>query len=147
LELSKQFKYIRILGNGPYENYCDRNFSAQIGLYEYEIEHNMVSNIKPQESGNHTKVRWVEVMDKDNDALIIQAQNEIEFSSSLYNHMEIEYAKHIHELPLSNKTMIYINYKQMGVGGIDSWGSLPLDEYLIKPNKKYSYTFYLDVKK
>jgi beta-galactosidase len=39
-----------------------------------------------------------------------------------------------------NFVAVNIDYKQMGVGGDDSWGAHPHDQYKIFP-KEYSYKF------
>ncbi len=49
-------------------------------------------------------------------------------------------AKHPAELPNREFNTVNIDYKQMGVGGDDSWGGRTHKEYTI-PAKPYSYSF------
>ena len=50
-------------------------------------------------------------------------------------------ARHIHELLRRNLTTLNIDYKQMGVGGDNSWGRRTLPEYTLYANRPYSYRF------
>jgi len=60
-----------------------------------------------------------------------------------YTPAELEGNDHIYKLPDSDKVVIRINYRQMGVGGDDSWGAKTHPEYTIYPNRRYSYSFTL----
>jgi beta-galactosidase len=44
-------------------------------------------------------------------------------------------AKHAHELPVRNLTVLNLDWRQQGVGGDDSWGAWPHDPYLITPQE------------
>jgi beta-galactosidase len=50
----------------------------------------------------------------------------------------------IHEYELKEKDFVSVNldYKQMGVGGDNSWGAQPHEKYRLKL-QEYSYTFRL----
>ena len=39
--------------------------------------------------------------------------------------------------------MLRLNYRQTGVGGDNSWGAQPLDQYKLFPSRDYSYTYRL----
>ena len=47
--------------------------------------------------------------------------------------------KHSKDIKKHPWTSLNIDYKQMGVGGDNSWGALPHPQYLL-PVKRYSYT-------
>ena len=46
-----------------------------------------------------------------------------------YTSHELENAKHIYELPSVNYSVVKLAKKQMGIGGDDSWGSRPHEDY------------------
>lgn len=48
--------------------------------------------------------------------------------------------RHSGELKPGNYTQINIDYKQMGLGSVNSWRALPLTKYLM-PLQQYSYTY------
>lgn len=47
---------------------------------------------------------------------------------------------HPDELKPRKLTQLHIDYKQMGLGGINSWGSWPLEKYRLN-YKSYEYKF------
>ena len=59
-----------------------------------------------------------------------------------YSMEDLEKAMHIHELPRRDFITLNLDYRQMGVGGDDSWGARPHPEYTL-PAKPYSYRFRL----
>ena len=50
-------------------------------------------------------------------------------------------ADHFYKLKPLDATVLRIIYKQMGVGGDDSWRALPHPEYILNPNKIYTLTY------
>lgn len=48
-------------GRGPEENYVDRHSSAFIGKYESDVKDEYYPYIRPQESGNHTDIRYFSI--------------------------------------------------------------------------------------
>jgi len=59
---------------------------------------------------------------------------------------ELETANHPSELPRSGDITVNLDYRQMGVGGVNSWGAWPLKKYQLQP-KPYSYSFRLSALK
>ncbi|HUS73370.1 MAG TPA: hypothetical protein VMY06_09920 [Sedimentisphaerales bacterium] len=55
---------------------------------------------------------------------------------------DLEKARHIHELPQRDTITINLDYKQMGVGGDDSWGARTHPEYILSA-RPYHYRFRL----
>jgi len=52
---------VRWYGRGPHECYSDRKAGAPVGLYESSVDLLQVPYVLPQENGNRTDVRWVEI--------------------------------------------------------------------------------------
>jgi beta-galactosidase len=48
--------------------------------------------------------------------------------------------QHTTEIKMRGNITVHIDHKQRGVGGDDSWGTLPHDEYRLL-NKQYSYSY------
>jgi len=57
-----------------------------------------------------------------------------------YKTEDLEGMKHPYQIPHQDFVTINLDLKQMGVGGDDSWGALPHEEYRIKP-AAHSYRF------
>jgi len=59
-----------------------------------------------------------------------------------YGTEDLNAGKHVFELPRRESVTLNLDLKQQGVGGDDSWGAWPHDEFLI-PCQQYTYTFRL----
>ena len=55
------FSKLEYYGRGPEENYVDRHSSAFIGKYESDVKDEYYPYIRPQESGNHTDIRYFSI--------------------------------------------------------------------------------------
>ena len=57
-----QFSVFEFFGNGPFENYCDRNSAAMIGYYVQRVEDQYHwGYARTQESGTKTELKWMGV--------------------------------------------------------------------------------------
>lgn len=129
-------------GMGPDENYCDRAEGARLGIYHSTPEENMSRYLVPQECGNRTGVRWLEVADKRGGGLRFTAVNApFEMSVLPYTAEELEAALHPEELPVPHYTIVNILAKQRGVGGDDSWGAPVYPEYCISGEEDLEFAF------
>ena len=63
LQMPKEYCQVKYYGRGPHENYCDRKSSEFLGVYQSDVEDQYYPYVRPQESGNHTDVRWFQVTD------------------------------------------------------------------------------------
>jgi len=140
IKLPAGFDRFTWYGKGPHENYIDREMSAQTGVYSKTVDENFFPYIEPSETGNYTGTNWVKLLNSDGNGIIITGTS-FEFSALRYSALEIGSKTHPYDLVKDASTIVNINYKQMGVGGDDSWGALPHDEFLIKPSKSYSYSY------
>jgi len=140
LNMPVQFNNITWYGRGPYETYIDRKLASNVGVYCKTVDDNFFPYIQPQETGNHIETNWVKLVDKDNVGILISG-NKFEFSALRYSPFEMENKLHPFDLVKSNNTLLNINYRQMGVGGDDSWGAKPHDEFMIHPDSSYRYSY------
>ncbi|MEA3224605.1 MAG: beta-galactosidase small subunit, partial [Planctomycetota bacterium] len=137
-----RFDKLTWLGRGPHENYWDRKTGAAFGLYSGPVAENIHEYVRPQENGNKSDVRWMALTDADGVGLIAVGMPTIDVSAWPYTMDDLEKATHIHELPRRNTITVNLDYKQMGVGGDDSWGARTHPEYTL-PAKPYKYGFRL----
>ena len=143
LSMKSSFYNISWYGRGPHENYWDRKKGAKIGVYEGTVQGQYVPYSRPQECGNKTDVRWFRITNDDGIGLEIIGEPVIEVNALPYTPFELEKYDYPHQLPNSERSVIRINYKQMGVGGDDSWGAKVHPEYTLFANRFYSYSFKL----
>lgn len=146
LEMDRTFENIRWFGNGPFETYWDRAAGAKVGCYSGKIKDQFVPYVRPQECGNKTDVRWAAVTNGQGIGLLVAGLPVVELNALPYSPNELEENDHVYKLPESFKTVLRINYKQMGVGGDARWGTKPIThpEYMLFANRSYAYSFVLE---
>ncbi|MGW9687144.1 glycoside hydrolase family 2 TIM barrel-domain containing protein [Flagellimonas sp. 2504JD1-5] len=159
LTLPKKFDKVSWYGNGPEESYWDRKTGVKTGLYSGKVEDQFRRYSRPQETGNKSDVRWMEVTSPElsikviGDALLNSsvwpfAMSELDFNSEKDGAASASglvpvTKKHGADITLGETVQWNIDLQQMGVGGDTSWGRLVHDEYTIKPDT-YSYSFVLE---
>ena len=133
-----RFNKLTWLGRGPHETYWDRKTGAAVGLYTGNVNRFIHNYVRPQENGNKSDVRWMALTDSEGVGLVAVGMPTIDISAWPFTMQDLEEAKHIHELPQRNTITVNLDYKQMGVGGDDSWGARTHPEYTL-PAKSYHY--------
>ena len=141
--MDPSFEHIEWYGRGPHESYWDRKKGAKLGLYNGKVKEQYVPYLKPQECGNKTDVRWATIVNNKGTGLKITGAPGFEFNVLPYTPHELETYDHGYKLPKSDKTVLRVNYKQMGVGGDDSWQAKTHPEYTLFSNRIYMFSFTL----
>ena len=133
-------------GRGPHESYWDRKTSAAVGLYSGSVWEQTYAYVRPQETGNKTDIRWMALT---NGRVGLMAKGLPTFDGSVhqYPYEDLYYipkAQPHGKIDLIPKDHIdwLIDYKQMGVGGDNSWGARPHNKYTLYPGT-YEYSFML----
>ena len=144
--IKKAYDNVNWFGRGPHENYQDRNTSSLIGAYNAKVEELYYPYIRPQENGNRTDIRSVSFTDDSGKGISITAAQPFEFSAhhqynSDFDEGPTKNQRHTYDIPQRELININIDYKQMGVGGDNSWGLMPHKEYQILPDDNLSYSF------
>lgn len=134
------FEDIEFYGRGPVESYADRKQSAFIDVYNQKIADQYYPYIRPQETGNKSDLRWFNVKHQSNKGLRILSSKPFNASALHFstNDLDGSPAKtQQHGLAVSPRptTTLSVDLLQMGLGCIDTWGSLPMEKYLLKENK------------
>ena len=148
LQMPKEFDAIKYYGRGPVENYCDRNSSEFIGFYENKVADEYYSYVRPQESGNHTDIRWFRVVNAEGNGLEFYSNAPMEASALNFLTEDLDdgvtkdkvIGRHSGDLIERPLTQVHIQQRQMGLGCVNSWGAWPRAEYQI-PYKDYDFTF------
>ena len=104
---------------------------------------------RPQENGNRTDVRWVSFTNKNGMNLKFVGKELFNFSASHFKRKDLDSGKskktsqkHGRLLNPRNEIFINIDGFTSGVGGVDSWGTLPREEYLL-PYGSYNYSYWI----
>ena len=148
LQMPKQYDQIQYYGRGPHENYCDRNSSEFIGNYKNKVKDEYFPYIRPQESGNHTDVRWFQVTDGTR-GLKFESNAPMECSALPYlvedldagMHKDHRWGQHSGDLVERPLTQVHIQQKQMGLGCVNSWGAWPERPYMLPAKQGYDFTY------
>lgn len=155
MQMPRKFDQMTWYGRGPQESYQDRKTSAFVGLYKGSVADQYWAYMRPQENGNKTDVRWLTVTDLNGNGLLFEGMPLLEVSA--HHNLQVDFEsmertdgrvtkgtvvvrRHVNDVKPRDLTSVNIDYKQMGVGGDDSWGAWVHDEYRLR-EKEYSYSF------
>ncbi|MGX9519740.1 glycoside hydrolase family 2 TIM barrel-domain containing protein [Vibrio mediterranei] len=156
LRIASDFKYMKFYGRGPEETYADRK-GQKVGIYGGDINDHYHAYPRPQETGNKTDVRWMQVTNIKGIGIEIRScQDLLNMSALPFEAHEVDFVpdteaesasgltpisqKHGVDIETGTVTTVNVDLAQMGTGGQNSWGSLPPIKYQI-PAKEYSYSF------
>ena len=148
LQMPQAYNSVKYYGRGPVENYCDRHDSEFLGVYEAKVADEYFPYVRPQESGNHTDVRWFRVLDAEGKGLEFYAGVPIEVSALNYLTEDLDdgpvkdkaIGRHSGDLVERPLTQVHIQQRQMGLGCVNSWGAWPREEYML-PYRDYDFTY------
>lgn len=136
MTLPAEFDRIDYYGRGPGENYADRKTAAFLGLYHQTVDEQPYPYIRPQETGTKSDVRWWQQSLPGGRGLRITSDAPFSASALRYSPESLSGALekeqlHFPEIEPDGRVWLCIDGRQMGLGCVDSWGSLPREEYCI----------------
>ena len=147
MQMPKCFETVEYYGRGPVENYSDRNHSTDLGIYRQSVNEQFYSYIRPQETGTKTDIRWWKQLNAGGNGL--KVVGDAPFSASALHYTicslddgEQKDQRHSPEVQKADLTNLIIDKAQMGLGCVNSWGALPLPQYML-PYGDYEFTFIL----
>ncbi|QLG44650.1 glycoside hydrolase family 2 TIM barrel-domain containing protein [Costertonia aggregata] len=144
--IKKDYNIVNWYGRGPHENYQDRKTAALVGKYKATVNDLYFAYIRPQENGYRTGIRKVSFTNEKGEGLqMTRVSDNLSFSAHHQYNSDFDAGmkkqhRHTTDIPKRDLVNINIDYKQMGVGGDDSWSAQPHDEYKIFPyDLEYAY--------
>ena len=138
LQMPVSFSKLEYYGRGPEENYIDRHSSAFIGKYEANVKDEYYPYVRPQESGNHTDIRYFSIFNPTTGkGITFEGYAPMECSAIPYLVEDLDagiekehaWGQHSGDLVEKGLVQLHIQQRQFGLGCIDSWGSSPMDKY------------------
>ena len=131
-------------GRGPGENYADREAASWFGIFRNTVDGMRENYARTQTMGNRGEVRWLTLTDDKGRGLKVTAGAEMGFSALHMRDWDlVRTIRHNHDMNriLLPQTILSLDCVQVGLGngGID-----PLDEFLIKKNYVYAFSFRLE---
>ena len=147
IPMPKSFENLEYYGRGPFENYADRKAASFLGRWTQTVTEQYYPYIKPQENGTRTDLRWLRITNQRGRGLEIQAEEPFSASALHYrietlDDGEFKHNRHSEFLKEDDVTNLLLDWRQMGLGCITSWGAIPLPEYLL-PYGEYRFHFIL----
>ncbi len=144
LALDPGLENIAWYGRGPVETYQDRQFE-RVGVYRSTVDQQWVNYSRPQENGNKTDVRWVALTNDQGVGLLAVGMPLLSVGASHYSKKDMEEAEYTFQIPRRPGVLLNLDFRQMGVGGVDSWSrnALPLEPYRLPSSQPYSYKYRL----
>lgn len=136
IQLPYDMEQSTFYGRGPIENYSDRKESQNLGIYTQTANEQFYPYIRPQETGSKQDIRWWMQTTKDQKGIKIIADKAFGASALHYNIEDLDDGdekeqRHSPQVPKSKYTVLCIDLEQMGLGGVNSWGSIPLHKYML----------------
>lgn len=149
MELNDRYNNFTWYGRGPWENYVDRNQDAFMGIWKGDVKDQAYPYYRPQESGNKTDVRWLTLTDKNGKGIRITGAQPLSVSATNYRTEDwdpgtTKKQQHASDVLSAKRVILNVDLFQRGVGGLNSWGAKPLDQYRFN-EKEYSYTYTISV--
>ena len=143
--MPKSFENISYYGRGPVENYIDRKWATELGVYNQTVTDQLYAYIRPQENGNKTDIRWWKLLNEAGRGLQFVAEAPFSASALHYTIESLDSGwekkqEHSNEVEPADLTNFLIDKVQMGLGCVDSWGAIPREEYML-PYGDYEFTF------
>jgi beta-galactosidase len=171
MEIPGGFEALEWFGRGPHESYWDRKAGARVGHFQGTVADQYHPYVRPQETGNRTDVRWFALGDPSGVGLLFLADGGsgpfgvdeeamaedrrrpgtgwpyLSFSALHYPQEDLDDGpekdqRHAGELTARETVFVHVDLRQMGVGGINSWGPTALPRYSL-PYGRYEYAFTL----
>lgn len=138
--LKPEYKNIKWLGRGPFENYYDRKTAAAIGLYSSTVEEQYVPYITPQDNGSKQDVRWALFSNDHNNGIIfVNRSDPFTMNALNYCQLELDEAKHTNELKRSDEIYLTISAYERGVGVVGKGTKVISKEGIEKYPTSFSY--------
>jgi beta-galactosidase/beta-glucuronidase len=141
------FDSITWYGKGPQENYQDRTFGTETGIYRQTVPGQINPDIHPRQTGTRSGIRWWKISNGQGKGLLFLADSSLLSMSALHyfdrdapdSSSDTVSRKPIDWHPRAG-TQLNIDYRQMGIGGTDIISGMPIPLYKL-PYAGYHYTF------
>lgn len=145
--LNQEFGNMEYYGRGPWENAIDRHTGALVSRYSDKVTNQYLIYVRPQESNSKTDIRWFALTNDAGIGLMAVGKPVIAGAALPWSMEDLDDGakkdqRHINDVVPQDFVEWSIDYKQMGVGGDNSWGAHPLDKYILYPGE-YGYEFTL----
>ncbi|WP_143306066.1 glycoside hydrolase family 2 TIM barrel-domain containing protein [Chitinophaga vietnamensis] len=145
-ELTPSLSQVTWLGRGPFDNYVDRKYAADVDVYSMPADSLFHPYPRAQESGYRSDVRWMALHDANGNGWMARTDSLLNMGVLHFDMRRLNFNRqhNVHGGSMYNQPLIWwnIDYQQSGLGGDNSWGAKPHAEYQL-PYHNYQYSFIL----
>lgn len=136
--LAPEFENYTYFGEGPWENYSDRNSGSTVGEYTSTVTEQYFPYSRPQHTGNKTNVRWASLTNNDGVGIAVFGYPYLETTALHFGDNDLD-KKSFTEITKRDDIFFSVDLQQDGMGGA-SCGPGVLPAYILKL-KDAGYTF------
>jgi beta-galactosidase len=102
-------------GKGPFETYPDRKTGAKTGIYTLPLDSIKMPYVITQGFGNHTDVRWLEIIKDNGTGLRFEGEELLNFSIDPYTNLQGSW--YPYQLKRAANATLNLDHRVSGVGG------------------------------
>jgi beta-galactosidase len=147
--MPSSFDTLEWYGRGPHESYADRKTGAPLGLWRGLIAKQNHDYMRPQETGNKTDVRWMELVQTGVGGVRIIGGEPLSMNALAFPYEDLSRrapgTRRSTDIVPHDHVSLMIDAVQSGVGGDNAWdrGGRPLPQYRV-PVTRQSYSFRIE---
>lgn len=149
MTLSSEYNDFTWYGRGPRESYVDRKHDTFMGIWNGKVEDQAFPYFRPQETGNKMDVRWLTLQNDSGEGIRVDGAQPLSVSATNNRPEDLDPGmtkkqQHSSDILPHYEVVLCVDLFQRGVGGLQSWGAKPLDQYRFM-DKEYSYSYTIHV--
>jgi beta-galactosidase/beta-glucuronidase len=116
LDLPRRLRTATWFGPGPVETYPDRVRGLLVDRWEGSVDDQLFPYARPQESGNHTDLRWLAVTDGDGAGVVAIGDPRFDGAALPIGAAALAVADHLDEVELADHTVLRLDAAHGGLG-------------------------------
>lgn len=141
--VGKEYENVKYFGRGPFANYNDREYAADVGLYKAKVSDFFEPFTKVQDTGNREDVRWLALTnDKGRGLLVSSTHDPLPMAVLGYTQKELSEAKYPYMLPESKGTDLRVAWKVAGLGN-SACGPMTRPEFCARFKGSVEWSFFM----
>jgi len=119
------YEGVEWFGRGPGESYVDSVRAARVGRFVSSIDALQTPYVVPQENGNHTDTRALEIVGRGLPTLRVTGSPTFAFTARRWRSEDLDAAAHPFELRDSGRVWLNLDHAQHGIGSAACGPALP----------------------
>ena len=114
--LPAQWSQVTWFGAGPGEAYPDSCCAARIGRFAATVDQLQAPYVRPQENGNRTETRWIELTDPAGTGVRVEGDPVFNFAARRWSDQALAAARHQRDLTPDTSIHLHTDHAVQGLG-------------------------------